>query len=200
MRRKTDHNINSTITDIETRIKSKYGKYSEYVVGLLHDMYEGNRHRFFSAEEVYSLMQKDYRYHDIVETLTPFEFTQWYVEMLKLNKPTIEIGTPCTVYYYSDHRAATVTHIGYYKDKRKDAAGNLIPKRIGVNLNKDVECNDFYSGDYTVHPITDPEEMKLVKYYFTKRRNHCWVSEGSDMHDGLTLGIGYWDHYIDPSF
>ena len=200
MRHNTEHNISNIITDIEAKLKSKHEKYGEYLIKDLHDIYESTRHRFFSAEEVYNMMQKDYRYHDIIDTLTPVEFTQWYVEMLKLNRPIIKIGTPCTVYYYSDRRAATVTRIDYYKDNRKDAAGNLIPKRIGVNLNDDVVCKDYYAGEYEVHPITDPEQMKLVKYFFTKRRNHCWVSEGSEMHDGLTLGIGYWDHYIDPSF
>ena len=192
------HKMNEAIAGIEAKLNYELAQYD---IDLMHDVFHENRYSFFTAEKFYNIMKKEsYRYGRITETLSLADFTKWYNEMLRLNPPVLEIGTHASVYYYSDIRAATVTFIEYYKDKRKDAAGNLIPKRIGVNLNDNVVCKDYYAADYEVHPITDPEQMKLVKYFFTKRRNHNWVSEGDQMHDGLVLGIGYWRHYIDPNF
>lgn len=192
------HKISDKIAKIEAKFNYEFAQYD---IDLLHDVFHENRYSYFTAEDFYRIMTKEsYRYGRITKTLTLAGFAKWYNEMLRLNPPVLEIGTHASVYYYSDIRAATVTSIEYYKDKRTDGAGNLIPKRIGVNLNYNVDCKDYYAGDYEVHPITDPEQMKVVKYYFTLRRNHNWVDETCKMRDGLVLGLGYWRHYIDPSF
>lgn len=192
------HNTSELLNQIEAKFTTDFQK--KYDVPQLHDIYEQVRYRFQTAEYVYAGMENDhYRLSDILEVLTKEEFIQWYNEMLRVNPPTIEVGMPCTVYYYSDHRAATVTKVEYYKDGRKDAAGNRIPKLIGTNLNE-VKCLDYYAGNYEVIPMTDPEQLKLVHDEFTIRKRGCWISKGNETGDGLSLGIGYWDHYIDPSF
>jgi hypothetical protein len=48
--------------------------------------------------------------------------------------------------------------------------------------------------------MTDPEDLKLVYAEFTIRKHGRWISKGNKTGDGLSLGIGYWNHYIDPSF
>lgn len=91
------------------------------------------------------------------------------------------VGLPCTICYYSDKRAATVT--------------NIIGKnKIEVTHNV-VKCIDYYAGDYEVlldlMPRTD---------IFTKRRNGRWVMEGQETKDGVQLMLHYQRHYIDPHF
>ena len=195
------HTSSTVIEAIESKFTTDVQK--KYDVPQLHDLYEQMRYRFQTAEYVYAGMENDhYRLSDILEVLTKEEFIQWYNEMLRVNPPTIEVGMPCTVYYsvyyYSDHRAATVTKVEYYKDGRKDAAGNRIPKLIGTNLNK-VKCIDYYAGDYKVFPMTG-KDLEIVHDEFTIRKHGRWISKGNETGDGLSLGIGYWDHYIDPSF
>lgn len=192
------HNTSELLDQIEAKFVTDIQK--KYDIPQLHDLYEQVRYRFQTAEYVYAGMENEhYHYSDILEVLTKEEFIQWYNEMLRVNPPTIEVGMPCTVYYWSDHRAATITKVEYYKDGRKDAAGNRIPKLLGTNLNE-VKCIDYYAGNYEVFPMTDPEQLKLVHDEFTIRKHGRWISKGNETGDGLSLGIGYWNHYIDPSF
>lgn len=193
-----NHTSSPVIEKIEANFESEAEK--KYDLPLLHDLYEQVRYRFLPANVVYKMMvEEHYRFNNVLECIDEDEFTQWYNEMLRINPPTIEVGTPATVYYWSDRRAATITMVEYFKNSKKDAAGNPIPKKIGVNLNE-VKCIDYYAGDYEVIPMTDPEQLKLVHDTFTFRKGGRWISEGNTTGDGLSLGIGYQDHYIDPSF
>lgn len=91
------------------------------------------------------------------------------------------IGLPCTICYYSDKRAATVTRI-------------ISEKKIEVTHNV-VKTIDYYAGDYEVLPDLMPRTG-----IFTKRRNGQWVMEGQETKDGVVLMLHYQRHYIDPSF
>lgn len=91
------------------------------------------------------------------------------------------VGLPCTICYYSDKRAATVTQL-------------ISEKKIEVTHNV-VKTIDYYAGYYEVlqdlMPRTD---------IFTKRRNGQWVMEGQVAKDGVVLMLHYQSHYIDPHF
>lgn len=91
------------------------------------------------------------------------------------------VGLPCTICYYSDKRAATVTQI-------------ISEKKIEVTHNV-VKTIDYYAGDYEVLPDLMPRTD-----IFTKRRNGQWVMEGQSARDGVVLMLHYQRHYIDPSF
>lgn len=91
------------------------------------------------------------------------------------------VGLPCTICYYSDKRAATVTRI-------------ISEKKIEVTHNV-VKTIDYYAGDYEVLPDLMPRTG-----IFTKRRNGQWVMEGQAAKDGVVLMLHYQRHYIDPSF
>ena len=91
-------------------------------------------------------------------------------------------GLPCTICYYSDRRAATVTHI-------------FSKSRIGVTHNQ-VKCLDYYDGDYEVLPELNEGKVDI----FTKRRNGEWVMENQPAKDGVVLMLHYQRHFIDPSF
>ena len=204
-----NHNTSEALTKIEAGFDSRDAE-------MLHRKYEEVRYHFINDEEFCAYCRNDwYHFKDLfvdgpmdglgfhthvwASTAVKDAVKAWYNQMLKDNAPVIEVGTPATVYYWSDHRAATVTMVEYFKNGKKDAAGNPIPKKIGVNLNE-VKCLDYYSGDYEVIPMTDPEQLKLVHDTFTLRKNGRWISEGNTTGDGLSLGIGYQNHYIDPSF
>lgn len=92
-----------------------------------------------------------------------------------------EVGLPCTVVYWSDYRAATVTRI-------------ITPRKIAVKNNV-TECKDYYAGDYDILP-----ELEGGEAIFTKRRNGRWIMEGNETKDGIALALHYQRHYIDPSF
>ena len=94
-----------------------------------------------------------------------------------------EVGLPCTIIYWSDKRAATVTRI-------------ISPTKIEVMHNV-VECLDYYAGSYKVLPEID-ENMGVD--VFTKRRNGQWVMEGHKCKDGVKLMLHYQRHYIDPHY
>lgn len=91
------------------------------------------------------------------------------------------VGLPCTICYYSDKRAATVTQI-------------ISEKKIEVTHNV-VKTIDYYAGDYEVLPDLMPRTD-----IFTKRRNGQWVMEGQPVRDGVVLMLHYQRHYIDPHF
>lgn len=93
------------------------------------------------------------------------------------------VGLPCTICYYSDRRAATVTKV-------------FNERRIAVRHNK-TRCIDYYAGDYEVLPdLVGWHEEEI----FTKRRNGMWVQEGQLVKDGVCLMLHYQSHYIDPHF
>lgn len=92
-----------------------------------------------------------------------------------------EVGLGCTVRYYSDSCAATVTKI-------------ISPTKIEVTFNQ-TRCIDYYAGNYEILP-----ELKGEPKVFTKRRNGYWVEEGQPFKDGVLLMLHYQSHYIDPSF
>ena len=192
-----DHSSSPIIEKIEARFITEYEK--KYVIPRLHNLYEKVRYHFRTADYVYMAMRNErLHYEDITNVLSEDEFTEWYNEMLRINPPIVEVGMPCTIYYYTDHRAATVTMVEYYKDGRTDAAGNRIPCRIGTNLNR-TTCKDYYAGDYDVIPM-DEYEINIIHDVFTLRKNGHWIMEGQPLKDGCSLEPGYWSHYIDPSF
>lgn len=92
-----------------------------------------------------------------------------------------EVGTKCTVIYYSDRRAATVTRI-------------VSSIRIAVRHNK-TKCLNYYGGKYEILP-----ELEGGEEIFTKRRNGLWVMEGHKSRDGVILSLTHQSHYIDPHF
>lgn len=92
-----------------------------------------------------------------------------------------KLGLGCTICYYSDKRAATVTKI-------------VSPCKIEVTFNQ-TKCIDYYAGEYEILP-----ELEGDAKVFTKRRNGYWVAEGQSYKDGVLLMLHYQNHYIDPSF
>lgn len=126
--------------------------------------------------------------HEIESSECPngVKLTDWWEQKRKARLQAIknlvpEVGLGCTICYYSDKRAATVTKI-------------ISPCKIEVTFNK-TKCIDYYSGDYEILP-----ELEGAPQVFTKRRNGYWVSEGQPFKDGVLLMLHYQNHYIDPSF
>lgn len=93
-----------------------------------------------------------------------------------------EVGLPCTICYWSDYRAATVTRI-------------ISPTKIEVTHNE-VECLDYYAGRYNILPKLEEGHVDV----FTKRRNGRWCMEGQATKDSVKLVLHYQRHYIDPSY
>ena len=100
-------------------------------------------------------------------------------EALKALVP--RVGLPCTVYFYTDRHAATVTRI-------------ISPCKVAVRDNQ-VECIDYHAGRYKILP-----ELEGGEYIFTKRSNGKWIMEGHHSKDGVRLLLHYQSHYIDPEF
>ena len=91
------------------------------------------------------------------------------------------VGLGCTICYYSDKRAATVTEI-------------ISPCKIAVRFNE-TKCKDYYNSSYEFL-----DELEGESKIFTKRRNGFWVAEGQAYKDGVLLMLHYQHHFIDPSF
>jgi hypothetical protein len=192
-----EHNTSKVIEQIEALFTTEDQK--KYDIPILHSVYEENRYRFFDAKTFYGMMSyESYRFDGIADVLSEELFTIWYNEMLRINPPTIVPGTPVTIFYYTDRRAATVTKVDYYANGKHDAAGNLIPKTIYAQHNE-VICNDYYAGDYTVIPLENPENQTW-RHSFRLRKGGRWIETGSTFRDGLRCGVGFWHHYIDPCF
>lgn len=92
-----------------------------------------------------------------------------------------EVGLPCTIWYYSDRRAATVVEMP-------------TSSKVIVRRNK-VKCIDYYAGTYEILP-----ELIGDENVFTRRSNGRWIMEGQASKDGVELILHYQSHYIDPSF
>lgn len=91
------------------------------------------------------------------------------------------VGTPCTICYYTDRRAATVSRI-------------ISPCKIAVKHNE-VKCIDYYSGIYHILP-----ELGEGEDIFNKRSNGKWIMEGHKSNDGVRLCLHFQNHFIDPEF
>lgn len=91
------------------------------------------------------------------------------------------VGLPCTMYFHSDRRAATVVEV-------------VSPKKVAVRYNQ-VRCIEYYAGDYEILP-----ELEGGEHIFTKRTNGKWILEGQHSKDGIRLLLHYQDHYIDPHY
>jgi hypothetical protein len=92
------------------------------------------------------------------------KYTDWQKQIEKERDSAIknlvpEAGLGCTVCYYSDKRAVTVTKI-------------VSPCRIEVTFNR-TKCIDYYAGEYEIL-----SELEGAPKVFTKRRNGYWVAEG----------------------
>lgn len=103
------------------------------------------------------------------------------IEAFKAIAP--EVGVGCTIIYYTDRRAATVTQV-------------LSPKKIVVKHNE-VLCEDYYAGRYTI--LKEFAEY-MGEDVFTKRKNGQWVMQGHPVKDGTKLVLHHQSHYIDPHF
>lgn len=113
-------------------------------------------------------------------------YSEWKVQIEKERTHAIKnlvpyVGLGCTICYYSDRRAATVTKI-------------ISPCKIEVRFNR-TKCIDYYAGEYEILP-----ELEGDSRVFTKRRNGYWVAEGQQYKDGVLLMLHYQNHYIDPTF
>ncbi len=93
-----------------------------------------------------------------------------------------EVGLGCTICYWSDYRAVTITRI-------------ISPTKIEVTHNE-VECLDYYGGRYKILPELQDGHVDV----FTKRRNGLWCMEGQPTKDSVKLMLHYQRHYIDPNF
>lgn len=132
---------------------------------------------------------------ELYKSLTPDEredrkkaYHKWKVNRDKRRSEAIdalvpEVGLPCTVVYYSDKRAATVSRI-------------ITPRKIAVKFNETI-CKNWYASDYEILPEIDESMGEDI---FTKRRNGLWCMEGQNTKDGVLLMLHYQRHYIDPSF
>lgn len=114
------------------------------------------------------------------------KMSDWYDKKEKEKREAIknlipEVGLGCTICYYSDKRAATVTKI-------------VSPCKIEVTFNR-TKCIDYYAGEYKILP-----ELEGEPKVFTKRSNGRWVQEGQAYKDGVLLMLHYQMHYIDPHF
>lgn len=114
------------------------------------------------------------------------EYSDWRKQIEKERDLAIknlvpEVGLGCTICYYSDKRAATVTKI-------------VSPCKIEVTFNQ-TKCIDYYAGEYEILP-----KLEGGPKVFTKRRNGYWVAEGQSYKGGVILMLHYQNHYIDPSF
>lgn len=92
-----------------------------------------------------------------------------------------EVGVKCTIVYYSDYRAATVTQV-------------LTDHKIAVRFNA-TNCKDYFAGNYEILP-----ELEGGEKIFTKRRNGKWIAEGQECRDGVRLALHYQRHYINPEY
>ena len=113
-------------------------------------------------------------------------YSEWKEQIEKERDHAIKnlvpyVGLGCTICYYSDRRAATVTKI-------------ISPCKIEVRFNR-TKCIDYYAGEYEILP-----ELEGGTKVFTKRRNGYWVAEGQLYKDGVLLMLHYQNHYIDPGF
>lgn len=94
-----------------------------------------------------------------------------------------EVGVGCTIVYWSDRRAATVTKV-------------ISPRKIVV-MHNEVLCDDYYAGKYEILPQIAEHMGEDV---FTKRKNGQWVMEGHPIKDGVKLVLHHQSHYIDPHY
>lgn len=81
-------------------------------------------------------------------------YSEWKVQIEKERTHAIKnlvpyVGLGCTICYYSDRRAATVTKI-------------ISPCKIEVTFNQ-VRCIDYYSGEYEILPELEGAPRGLQK-------------------------------------
>ncbi len=99
-----------------------------------------------------------------------------------------EVGRGCTICYYSDKRAATITEVEYTK------AGK--PKAVIVTHNK-TKCIDYFADKYEILP--ELEEGRTDR--FTLRRNGRWYMDGQETSPhSVILMLHYQMHSIDPHY
>ena len=99
-----------------------------------------------------------------------------------------EIGRGCTICYWSDKRAATITDIEYSKTGK--------PKAVMVTHNK-VKCLDWYGNEYEILPELQVGHTDR----FTLRKNGYWYMEGQETsRNSVVLMLHYQAHSIDPTY
>ena len=98
------------------------------------------------------------------------------------------VGMGCTICYWSDKRAVTVTDVEYAKSGK--------PKAVVVTHNK-TKCLDWYANEYEILP--ELEDGRTDR--FTLRKNGRWYMEGQETSpNSVVLMLHYQAHSIDPSF
>ncbi len=133
----------------------------------------------FTKEEwrTFSAEQKEARYRKQRE----WEKERDAREIQAIKDIVPEVGMKCTVAFWSDRHAATITRI-------------LSPTRVVVSDNK-TECLDYFGGRYEILP-----ELEEGKRIFTKRKSGNWCQEGQRERGSVRLILHYQHHYIDPHF
>ncbi len=110
---------------------------------------------------------------------------QWHEAILGIIP---EAGRGCTICYWSDKRAATITKVEYTK------AGK--PKAVEVTHNK-VKCLDWFANEYEILPELDERRVDR----FTLRKNGRWYEEGQETSpNSVVLMLHYQAHSIDPCY
>ena len=110
---------------------------------------------------------------------------QWHEAILGIIP---EVGRGCTICYWSDKGAATITKVEYTK------AGKL--KAVEVTHNK-VKCLDWFANEYEILPELDERHVDR----FTLRKNGRWYEEGQETSpNSVVLMLHYQAHSIDPCY
>ena len=98
------------------------------------------------------------------------------------------VGMKCSIVYWSDIRAATVTDVEYGKNGKV--------KACTVTHNK-VKCIDWFGNEYEILP--ELQDGRTDR--FTIRKNGRWYGEGQKTGSGsVRLMLHYHCHSIDPSY
>lgn len=138
----------------------------------------------------------DYAYNHALDTWTD-RTINWFDHRRVLENKRLEAakailpmeGKGCTIYYYSDHRAATIVKVELTKKGT--------PKAVEVAFNK-VRCIDYYAGTYEILPELESDRGARR---FTLRRNGNWYEDGQETsRNSVQLILTHQSHYIDPSF
>lgn len=198
--------MSETLKNIEQKILTYEGT-SQHTLDYLHREYGAIKWKFLTPERFLQALMANWYHlgefiHNDFGTFTRSWrdgaediLTRWYTEIFKSDPPTIIPGeTGCTVHYYSDKRAGTITEVEYSKTK-KDIIGRPMPSKIHISLNE-TKCIDYYNSTYEILP-----ELWKDCGVWALRKNGYWYEEGHPMQHGEVIAtIGERYHYIDPSF
>jgi hypothetical protein len=104
--------------------------------------------------------------------------------MSKPITPLLAMGA--TILYYTDRKAATITHI--------QPSGKRVTVRVDRSIRTD--SNGQSEAQSYAYEFNPNGEQK----HFSLRSNGLWVEVGARAENGLRLGLGYRDTYHDYGF